>query len=160
MAGAHLSRKRSPRRPKEERPTPIRIEVFEQFRIYLMSDVIAQSSASLDFAFVSAKLGLVTEGPLRSRSRRTTAWRSRGQPLAQLAARRDLRLRERSPRPGEKGQKTRCRQLAFAESYSKPWTVACQTEDGKRRLIAVREGTGYHVDADNNERPSGNAKRQ
>jgi len=35
----------------------IGLEVPERLRIYLMSDVIFQRSASLDFAFVSAKMG-------------------------------------------------------------------------------------------------------
>ena len=44
-----------------------------------MSDVISERSASLDFAFVSAKIGTMTEDPPTSGSRGTTAWRSRGQ---------------------------------------------------------------------------------
>jgi len=35
----------------------IRLEVPERLRIYLMSDVIFQRSASLDFAFESFKMG-------------------------------------------------------------------------------------------------------
>ena len=41
----------------------IRLEVPERLRIYLMSDVISQHSASLDFAFVSAKMGTDDRGP-------------------------------------------------------------------------------------------------
>jgi hypothetical protein len=88
VAGAHLSRHRSPGRPKKERPAPnfqgreerqrgskpltimrhnskpdIRLEVPERLRIYLMSDVISQHSASLDFAFVSAQMGTEERGP-------------------------------------------------------------------------------------------------
>src|SRR5438132_12612425 len=41
----------------------IRLEVPERLRIYLMSDVISQHSASLDFAFVSAQIGTDDRGP-------------------------------------------------------------------------------------------------
>jgi hypothetical protein len=41
----------------------IRLEVPERLRIYLMSDVISQHSASLDFAFVSAQMGTDERGP-------------------------------------------------------------------------------------------------
>jgi hypothetical protein len=41
----------------------IRLEVPERFRIYLMSDVISERSASLDFAFVSVRMGTDGRGP-------------------------------------------------------------------------------------------------
>ena len=76
----------------------IRLEVPEQFPIYLMSDVIAQSSASLEFAFVRAKCRPVIEDPPRARSRGTTpisfreeaAWRNRGTEGARIACRSEL----------------------------------------------------------------------
>jgi hypothetical protein len=120
-----------------------------------MLDVIAQNSASLDFAFVSTKWGpVVIEDPLRSRSRGTTAWRSRGQPLAQLPARRDLLLRERSPRPGEGAEDslspTRlCRRLQR--------TMNCGVANGGRKEQARRATTSMRrVMKDRAEMPNGN----